>query len=132
MKIEHLSGPDMPGSFLPFSPAVRVGDLLFVSGQASVDRGGQIVSGTFEEEMRRSLDNMRAILAAAGSDLSQVIRTCNYVRDAVDLEAYNRIYRDYFAAPFPARTTITNCLHEHLKCEVDCIALAPGASAQRT
>jgi 2-iminobutanoate/2-iminopropanoate deaminase len=123
MTIEHLTGPDVPGSFLPFSPAVRVGNLLFVSGQASVDRTGHLVPGTFEEEMRRSLDNVRAVLVAAGSDLKQVIRTCNYVRDSIDLEAYNRIYAEYFVAPHPARTTITNCLHEHLRYEVDCIAL---------
>jgi 2-iminobutanoate/2-iminopropanoate deaminase len=126
--IEHLSSPDMPSSHLPFSPAVRVGELVFVSGQASVDRSGAIVAGTFEQEMRRSLENLSAILAAAGSDLGHVVQTRNYVRDATDLTTFNRIYREYFQAPYPARTTITNCLNEQLRYEIDCVAvLAPAA-----
>jgi 2-iminobutanoate/2-iminopropanoate deaminase len=125
--IEYLSSPDMPTSHLPFSPAVRVGELLFVSGQASVDRSGAIIAGTFEQEMRRSLENLSAILSAAGSSLSQVVQTRNYVRDASDLAAFNRIYRDYFQAPYPARTTITNCLNEQLRYEIDCVAAVTAA-----
>jgi 2-iminobutanoate/2-iminopropanoate deaminase len=121
--IKHLSNSDMPTSHLPFSPAVRVGDLLFVSGQASVDRTGAIVPGTFEEEMHRSLANLSAVLTAAGSDLNHVVQTRNYVRDAADFDTFNRIYREYFKAPYPARTTITNCLDVDLRYEVDCVAV---------
>lgn len=121
--IQHLSSPDMPASHLPFSPAVRVGDLLFVSGQASVDRTGAIIAGSFEQEMRRSLDNLLAILIAGGSDLGHVVQTRNYVRDPVNLEIFNRLYREYFTAPYPARTTITHCLDKALHYEVDCIAV---------
>ena len=124
--IEHLSNPDMPTSQLPFSPAVRVGELLFVSGQASVDRTGAIIPGTFEEEMRRSLENLSAILTLAGSGLQHVVQTRNYVRDASDLEVYNRLYREYFRRPYPARTTITNCLTEELRYEIDCVAVVAG------
>lgn len=120
--IEHLSTPDMPTSHLPFSPSVRAGNLLFVSGQASVDRAGALVPGTFEQEMRRSLENLSAILTAAGSSMAQVVQTRNYVRDATDLDTFNRIYREYFKAPYPARTTITNCLNEELRYEIDCVA----------
>ena len=109
---------------LPFSPAVRVGDLIFVSGQASVDPTGQIVSDTFEGEFRRSVDNMRRVLESAGSDLRHVVQTRNYVRDPADLPRYNELYREYFSAPFPARTTITNCLPPILKYEIECIAVA--------
>jgi 2-iminobutanoate/2-iminopropanoate deaminase len=120
--ISYPSGPNMPRSSLPFSPAVRVGDLLFLSGQASVDPQGNIVSDSFEGEMRRSLDNLSRILADAGSDLAHVVQTRNYVRDPADLAAFNRIYREYFKDPFPARTTITHCLPEILKYEIECIA----------
>ena len=113
-----------PTSHLPFSPAVRVGDLIFVSGQASVDPTGQIVSDTFEGEFRRSVDNMRRVLESAGSDLRHVVQTRNYVRDPADLPRYNELYREYFAAPFPARTTITHCLPPTLKYEIECIAVA--------
>jgi 2-iminobutanoate/2-iminopropanoate deaminase len=125
MKVTHITDEGIPHSHLPFSPAVRVGSLIFVSGQASVDDTGQIVQGTFEEEFRRSLENMRRILEAAGCSLKDVVQTRNYVRDAESLPLFNKLYPEYFSAPFPARTTITNCLTERLKFEIECVAVAP-------
>ncbi|MEW6306214.1 MAG: RidA family protein [Verrucomicrobiota bacterium] len=112
-----------PTSTLPFSPAVQVGDLIFVSGQASVDAAGKIVSDTFEGEFRRSVENLAAVLRAAGSDLEHVVQTRNYVRDPADVPLYNQLYREYFKEPFPARTTITNCLPPTLKYEIECVAV---------
>ena len=114
---------DTPTSHLPFSPCVVVGDLIFVSGQASVDATGKIVSDTFEGEFRRSVENLRQILEAAGSDLAHVVQTRNYVRDAADVPLYNQLYREYFKTPFPARTTITNCLPPTLRYEIECVAV---------
>ncbi len=114
---------DTPVSHLPFSPAVRVGDLILVSGQASVDATGKIVPDTFEGEFRRSIENMRKILEAAGSDLKHVVQTRNYVRDAANVPRYNELYREYFSAPYPARTTITDCLPPTLQYEVECVAV---------
>ncbi len=115
--------PDTPTSHLPFSPCVVVGDMIFVSGQASVDKTGKIVSDTFEGEFRRSLENVRAILEAAGSDLAHVVQTRNYVRDAEDVVLFNQLYKEYFSAPFPARTTITNCLPATLRFEIEAVAV---------
>lgn len=115
--------PDTPTSHLPFSPCVVVGDLIFVSGQASVDKTGKIVGDSFEGEFRRSLENVRAILEAAGSDLAHVVQTRNYVRDAEDVTLFNQLYREYFSAPFPARTTITNCLPPSLRFEIEAVAV---------
>lgn len=126
MTISYPSAPDTPRSHLPFSPAVRFGDLLFVSGQASVDSTGAIIDDDFEGEMRRSLANMKKILEDCGTDLAHVIQTRNYVRYGEDLPTYNRLYREYFSEPFPARTTITNCLSGTLKYEVECIAVIPA------
>ena len=112
-----------PVSHLPFSPAVKVGDLIFVSGQASVDATGQLVPDTFEGEFRRSVENLRAVLLAAGSDLAHVVQTRNYVRDPAQVPLYNQLYREYFSAPYPARTTITHCLPETLHYEIECIAV---------
>jgi len=114
---------DTPVSHLPFSPAVRVGDLILVSGQASVDATGKIVPDTFEGEFRRSIENMRKILEAAGSDLKHVVQTRNYVRDAANVPRYNELYREYFSAPYPARTTVTDCLPLTLQYEVECVAV---------
>jgi 2-iminobutanoate/2-iminopropanoate deaminase len=121
--ISYPSASGTPRSHLPFSPAVRVGDLLFISGQASVDAAGAIIDDSFEGEMRRSIANLSRILEDSGSGLAHVVQTRNYVRYPEDLEAYNRLYREFFREPFPARTTITNCLSGTLKYEIECIAV---------
>lgn len=112
----------MPKSFLPFSPAVQAGDYVFLSGQASVDAEGNIVNGSFEEECRRSFENVRAILTAAGLDFKDVVQVRNYVGRQEYLAEFNTIYKDYFESPYPARTTIIGCLGDLLKFEVDVIA----------
>ncbi len=115
--------PDTPTSHLPFSPVIRAGDFVFVSGQASVDAAGQIVSDTFEGEFRRSVENLRQVLAAAGCTLADVIQTRNYVREPSDVAEYNRLYREYFTEPYPTRTTITSCLPPSLKYEIEAVAV---------
>ena len=121
--VSYLISDDVPTSSLPFSPAVTVGETIFVSGQASVDDDGNIVGDTFAGEFRRSIDNMKRILEAAGSGLDHVVQTRNYVRDPADLKEFNELYRECFKAPYPARTTITNCLPEVLKFEIECVAV---------
>lgn len=112
-------------SHLPFSPAVEAGGFVFVSGQASVDEKGTIIPGTFEEEMRRSMDNVARVLGDAGLTMADVVRVTSYVRDSVDGPRYNEIYREYFSDPLPARTTLSNCLSPALRFEVDVIAVRP-------
>ena len=121
--VSYPQHTDTPTSHLPFSPCVVVGDLIFISGQASVDQQGNIVSDTFEGEFRRSIENVRLVLEAAGSDLAHVVQTRIYVPDADDLPLYNKLYREYFPQPSPARTTITNCLPPSLKYEVEAVAV---------
>jgi 2-iminobutanoate/2-iminopropanoate deaminase len=123
-QLQYPRKPDTPVSHLPFSPAVRAGDLIFVSGQASVDATGKIVPDTFDGEFRRSIENMRKVLEDSGSDLRHVVQTRNYIRDPANVARYNELYREYFTAPYPARTTITNCLPTALQYEVECIAVA--------
>ena len=121
--ISYPRDANTPVSHLPFSPAVRVGNLIFASGQASVDSTGKLVPDTFEGEFRRSLDNLRKILESAGSDLKHVVQTRNYLRDDANLGRYNELYHEYFSEPFPARTTITNCLPVALHYEIECVAV---------
>jgi len=122
MPIEVVRGPDVPATHLPFSPAIRAGGFVFVSGQASVDaKTGQVISDTFENEFRRSMDNLTRILKAAGTDLKHVVQVRSYLKNAEDFPDYNRLYREYFTEPFPARTTITNCLGKVLF-EIDVMA----------
>lgn len=121
--VSYPRNADTPNSHLPFSPSVVVGELIFVSGQASVDDSGKIVGDTFEGEFRRSVENLRRVLESAGSDLAHVVQTRNYVRDAEDVAIFNQLYREYFSAPFPARTTITNCLPPSLRYEIEAVAV---------
>jgi 2-iminobutanoate/2-iminopropanoate deaminase len=125
-EISYPTAPDTPASHLPLSPLVVVGNVVLISGQASVDETGKIISDSFEGEFRRSIDNVRRVLAAAGCDLSHVVQTRNYVRDNDDLPLYNRLYAETFAQPYPARTTIVNCLGPQLRYEVEVVAVKPG------
>jgi 2-iminobutanoate/2-iminopropanoate deaminase len=126
MPVQVVRGPDVPTSHLPFSPAIKAGGFVFVSGQASVDaKTGDIISDTFENEFRRTMDNLQRILAAAGASLRQVVQVRSYLKDAKDLPEYNRLYRQFFKEPYPARTTITNCLGKVLF-EIDVVAYVEG------
>lgn len=122
-KKEIITGTGIPQSHLPFSPGVAAGDFVFISGQASVDESGKIVNESFAGECRRSFENVRRILAGAGLDFSDVVQVRNYVNNQEDLAEFNRIYREYFSAPFPARTTLIGCLGDILKFEVDVVAM---------
>lgn len=118
-----ITGEGIPTSTLPFSPALQVGEWVFLSGQASVDDLGNIVNDTFAGECRRSFENVKKILAGAGLTMEDVVQVRNYVGKQEYLTEFNEIYKEYFQAPYPARTTIMNCLGDLLKFEVEVIAL---------
>ena len=122
MPFEVIRRKDTPVSHLPFSPAIKAGDFVFVSGQASVDSSGKIVVDTFEGEFRRSLENIKLVLVAAGLDLSHVVQVRSYLSREEDLAEYNRLYREFFKEPYPARTTIVGVLGTALKYEIDVTA----------
>lgn len=132
MPRQAITSDDVPRSHLPFSPAVRAGDLVFVSGQASVDDAGTYVADSLEGEMRRSFENVRRILAAAGGTLDDVVFVRSYLGDFSMRDEYNRIYPEFFEAPMPARTTVAGGIGD-LKYEVDVVASIPlepsGAAA---
>jgi len=108
---------------LPFSLAIRANNFLFVSGQASVDlKTGEIVPGTFAEEMRRAISNMRHIVESVGGQWTDVVKVTSYLRRDSDLAEYNRLFVNFFSEPYPARTTLINCLPTTILFEIDCIA----------
>lgn len=125
--IQPIRGPGVIASPLPFSPAIRAGDFLFMSGMASADEDGKLVPDTFENEARRTYGNVARILGAAGLDFSRVVQVRCYLSDKKDWDAHNRIYREFFSEPFPARTTLIGCLGDLVKYEVDLIAYAGGS-----
>ena len=122
MSIRHIKGDHIPSSPLPFSPAVEAENFIFISGQASVDKDGKIIKDTFENECRRSFENVRAILSTCGLSFQNVVQVRNYVGRQENLVEFNRIYKEYFTEPYPARTTLIGCLGDILKFEVDVVA----------
>ena len=122
-RFRPVTGDGVPYSPLPFSPGVRANGFVFVSGQASVDEAGRLLPGTVEEEVRRTFDRVRRVLAAAGLGFDDVVQVRSYLERAEDFETYNRIYRELFREPYPARTTLFGCLGGLVKFEVDVVAL---------
>ncbi len=118
---------DLPVSHLPFSPAIRAGEFVFVSGQAGVDDTGAHVPGTFAEEMDLAFSNVSRILAGAGGSLDDVVQVRAYLGDRAYRDEYNSLYRKYFTAPLPARTSLTVNLGP-LKFEVDVVAHIPAGA----
>ena len=113
-------------SNLPFSSAIQAGDFVYVSGQASVHREtGAVIPGSFEEEVRRSIENLKVILESADLSLDHVINVKAYLSKEDDLKLYNSIYKEYFKDPLPTRSTIVNVLPSFIKFELDCVAYSP-------
>ena len=125
--ITPIDGAGVIKSGLPFSAGIRAGDYVFVSGMASADKNGRIIHDTFDNEARRTYENLRSVLRAAGLDFNRVVQVRCYLQRQEDWDAHNRIYREHFSEPFPARTTLVGCLGDLVKYEVDCIAYAGPA-----
>ena len=108
----------------PYSQAVIEGDLVFVAGQGPGNPAtGQLELGDVRTQTTRVLQNMEAILQAAGSSLDRVIRCNVYLKDIADFPAMNEVYAKAFAAPYPARTTIqAGALPGGIAVEIECVA----------
>jgi len=112
-----------------YSPGIVVDErLVFVSGQGPL-RDGEPVSGTIEEETRIVLENVRAVLAAAGARMDDVVRCGVFLADLADFAAMNEVYGAFFADPPPARTTV-GALLPGIKVEIDCIAVLPDSERE--
>jgi reactive intermediate/imine deaminase len=113
------------GQNLPFSPAVRAGDFVYVSGQVAMGDNGEIVPGGIEAQARRTMENVKAVLAMAGCTLDDVVKANVWLDDARDFWTFNRIYADYFPNGAPARSTVRSQLMVDAKVEIDVIAYKP-------
>jgi 2-iminobutanoate/2-iminopropanoate deaminase len=110
---------------LPFHPAVRAGDYVYVSGQVGKDASGNMVAGTIEEETRATLEAVKRVLADAGCELSDVVKVTTYLEDARDFGRYNGVFKEYFPEGRIARTTVEARAVISTKIEIDCIAYKP-------
>ena len=102
-----ITSSDLPAPKGPYSPAVRAGDFIFVSGQGPIASAtGEVLRGSIEEQTELVLGNIKAILAAAGVAMEAVVKTTVYLADIQDFAAMNRVYATFFPTNPPARTTI--------------------------
>ena len=110
---------------LPFHPAVRAGDFIFVSGQVAKDEAGNMIAGTIEEETEGTIKAIERILAEEGASLDDVVRVCTYLEDTRDFGRYNKIFAQYFANAALARTTVEARAVISTRIEMDAIAYKP-------
>jgi len=124
MSKQIITTPDAPRFDLPLSQAVRVDNLIFVSGQVGADpKTGRIVEG-IEAQVRLALENTKAILASANASLENVAKANVYLKDIRDFDKMNAEYRKYFPANFPARTTTQAVMaFPEILVEIDTVAV---------
>jgi 2-iminobutanoate/2-iminopropanoate deaminase len=122
---EAVSSPEAPAAIGPYSQAIRAGGFLFASGQIPLDPAtGTVVGGGVPDQTQRVLQNLGAILAAAGCSFEHVVKTTVYLADMADFAAMNEVYGGYFPAPAPARATIQAAkLPRDVRVEIDLIAV---------
>jgi len=126
--IQRISPPGAPAPRGPYSPAVRAGDCIYVSGQVPVDPvSGAVVTGDVQKETRQVLTNIRNILEGCGASLADVVRCGVYLTDANDFKPMNDVYAEFFGDARPARTTIIVAALplKDAKVEIDAIAYKP-------
>lgn len=122
---EAVATDAAPKAIGPYSQAIKAGGLLFVSGQIPLDPAtGQMVDGGVEDQTRRVMDNLAAVIGAAGASMGDVVRCTIYLADLADFAVVNDIYGSYFDPPAPARATVQVArLPRDARVEIDAIAL---------
>jgi 2-iminobutanoate/2-iminopropanoate deaminase len=116
--------PNAPQPKGPYSQAVVAGNTVYVAGQGGFDPAtGKLMNATFEEEVTRTFENVKAILAAAGASMTDVVKVNVYLSDLNMFGRMNEIYKKYFLTDFPARATVGSALLLGGQIEIDCVAL---------
>ena len=113
-----------PAAIGPYSQAIQIGQLLFTSGQVPIDpETGAIVEGGIQEQARQSLNNIKAILNAAGTNMGAVVKTTVFLQDMNDFAAMNEVYAQFFQEPYPARSAVQVArLPQDVLVEIEAIA----------
>jgi 2-iminobutanoate/2-iminopropanoate deaminase len=124
--MESIQTDRAPQAIGPYSQAIKANGLIFASGQIPLDPATmQIVEGGVERQTERVLDNLKAVLEAAGSSLDRVVKTTVYLADMNEFAAMNEVYARFFGATKPARATVQAArLPRDVRVEIDVIALA--------
>ena len=125
LRREAVSSTDAPGAIGPYSPAIRAGNLLFLSGQIPLDpRTGQVVDGDVGAQTAQVMRNIAALLTAAGAGFEHVVRTTVFLADMNEFAAMNAVYGTFVVDPPPARATVEVArLPRDVRVEIDVIAV---------
>ena len=125
--IERIFPKSAPSPRGPYSPAVRAGDFIFVSGQGPIDPVTNKLSlGDIQYETRLALGNIRRILAECGAAMADVVKVGVFLRDASEFDKMNEVYIEFFGDVRPARTTVEAQFHvREMRVEIDCVAYKP-------
>jgi 2-iminobutanoate/2-iminopropanoate deaminase len=124
--IERLTPPGIATPRGPYTPAVRAGDFIFLSGQVPVDPAtSQFSPGDIKHETRLTLSNMKRLLEGVGSSLADVVKVGVFLADGAEFAAMNEVYVEFFGESRPARTTIVCSFMADIKIEIDCVAYSP-------
>ncbi len=123
---EKIKTTEAPAPKWPYSQGILTDGFIFVSGQGPADPGtGEMKLGTIKDETRQTLENVKAILKAAGASMDDVVKVQVYLSDIGDFVAMNEVYKEYFGESLPARTTVGVSLAAGMKVEIDVIARKP-------
>lgn len=127
--MKAISTQKAPAAIGPYSQAIRVGHLVYTSGQIPIDPAtGAFVEGGIREQTRQSLTNVRAILAEAGLAMSDVVKTTVFMADMNDFAEMNGVYAEFFAEPYPARSAVAvKTLPKGALVEIEVVAEAAKA-----
>ena len=128
--IQVKTEPDPYAQFY-ISQAMRVGELIFVSGQASLDLEGNVVPGDFEAQARRSIDNLSLVLRAGGSGLDKLVKVNIFVTDISQFDVVMKLRQEYFSKPYPADTIceVKSLALPELLFEIEAVAIANGQTS---
>ena len=120
-----IATTNAPAAIGPYSQAIQVGNMLFASGQLGIDPAtGNFVEGAVKEQTAQAFKNVKAILAEAGLDISDVVKTTVFLADMGDFGAMNEVYASQFEGAFPARSAVAvKALPKDALVEIECIAV---------
>jgi len=124
MKKEIIISKKVPAAIGPYSPALKIGNLVFTSGQLPMDPlNGEIVKEEIEAQARRSLENLKAVLESYSIGMENVVKTTIFLKDMNNFSRINKIYGEYFTGQFPARSCVeVSRLPKDADIEIEAIA----------
>ena len=131
MEKKAIKTSKAPGAVGPYSQGIRAGDLIFVSGQLPANAEGVLIIDDIAAATRHSLENVNAVLSAAGAQMNDVVKATVFLTDMGDFSAMNKVYGEFFSDPFPARACIeVAALPKGAKVEIEVIARGCNSSTR--